>query len=598
MRLALFFAKAASKSSFFVLDVIIYLVYIMLNMYTRHFHGKFQTKTSHGDASLVVHTIGPHPIIRHFLARMAFQKIVGDCLGSERHTLLSHEEALSILIQNIILSPAPLYRIAEWAAPVEPEALGITQRQKDALNDDRMARSLDMLASARSRNLFFLVALHVIKEFELDTRRIHHDTTTVTFYGEYAGSVMTPKITYGKNKDHRPDLKQLVFGLNITADGAVPISHEVYSGNKTDDVIHPDNMDQIRKILHKDDFIYVADSKLCTTKNLEHLATYQGQFVTVLPRTRKEDQNFRKKLRDNKEQVRWRHLASIPNPRRSGVIDTYWTTTDGPSESKEGHRLVWCKSSSKMENDSKKREASLDRSESDLQSYQQKNLSKKKKSEIRRAVKAILKKNGCLNLIAFDVHDVWETKHKRLKRGRPGKDDKLYEITEKKVSLTFKREKEAIAAEERTDGVFSLISNLPSPAYPKAEILNIYKYQAYVEKRHALYKSELGIAPVYLKKPMRAAGLLHATFLAMTVDALIERTVRRNMVKRNVSALPILPEGRMSKTPTTARILEAFSGVSWCEFNRGTEIISFPIKLTSLQRELLKLLEIDHSIYR
>ena len=97
---------------------------------------------------------------------------------------------------------------------------------------------------------------------------------------------------------------------------------------------------------------------------------------------------------------------------------------------------------------------------------------------------------------------------------------------------------------------------------------------------------------------MRAAGLLHATFLAMTVDALIERTVRRNMVKRNVSALPILPEGRMSKTPTTARILEAFSGVSWCEFNRGTEIISFPIKLTSLQRELLKLLEIDHSIYR
>ncbi len=567
-------------------------------MYARQFLGKFKTKTNKGGASVVVHNIGPSPIIRYFLARMAFSKTINNCLGTGRQTIISHEETLSILIQNIILSPAPLYRIAEWAAPIEPEALGITERQKHALNDDRIARSLDVLASSRSRNLFFLIALHAIKEFELDVKRIHHDTTTVTFHGGYKDSVISPKITHGKNKDHRPDLKQLVFGLNLTSDGAVPISHEVYSGNKTDDVIHPDNIDRIRNILNNDDFIYVADSKLCTTKNLQHLENYQGKFVTVMPRTRKEDQVFRDLLKKNEPQVRWRHLASMPNSRNSDVMDVYWTTSNGLQESKEGYRLIWCKSSSKMAIDAQKRLISLEKSESELRTLQQKNLKKKKKSEIRRIIKGILKKYNCLELITFDVFDCFETKLKRLKRGRPGKDDSLLEITEKNLSIIFSRKKDAIAAEARTDGVFSLISNLPSPAYSKAEILKIYKYQAYVEKRHALYKSELEIAPVYLKKPLRAVGLIHATFLALMVSSLIERTVRQNMIKKNVKGLPVLPEGRISKTPTAARILEAFTDVSWCHFSRGDEQVYFPVKLSRLQRDLLILMDIDPSIYK
>ncbi|RLB53065.1 MAG: hypothetical protein DRI34_13920 [Deltaproteobacteria bacterium] len=64
-----------------------------------------------------------------------------------------------------------------------------------------------------------------------------------------------------------------------------------------------------------------------------------------------------------------------------------------------------------------------------------------------------------------------------------------------------------------------------------------------MEKRHALFKTELEVAPVYLKKPRRAAGLVHAVFLAMTLDALIERTLRQGMSQHGIEALPILPEG-------------------------------------------------------
>jgi len=35
-------------------------------------------------------------------------------------------------------------------------------------------------------------------------------------------------------KDHRPDLKQLVWILTVTADRAVPIAHRVLDGNTSD----------------------------------------------------------------------------------------------------------------------------------------------------------------------------------------------------------------------------------------------------------------------------------------------------------------------------------------------------------------------------
>jgi len=84
----------------------------------------------------------------------------------------------------------------------------------------------------------------------------------------------------------------------------------------------------------------------------------------------------------------------------------------------------------------------------------------------------------------------------------------------------------------------------------------------------------------------------------MMVDALIERTVRQSMARRGIKNLPILPEGRLSPAPTTARILETFSDVAWYEFERPQEHVVFPVRLTPLQKELLKLLKVDASAYR
>ena len=548
-------------------------------------------------ASLHRHYLGPHPLIRHYLERMNFRGIVRDCLGAGLRQGLDHAEVLSVLVHNVLVSRGPMYRIKEWAQRIEPEALGLTQAQADRLNDDRLVRSLEALASERGRNLFFRLALRVIKDFEVQVPRVHFDTTTVTFFGQYVASRSEPRITYGFSKDHRPDLKQLLFGLNVTSDGAVPLLHHVFSGNRTDDSVHVRNLDLLRTLLGSEAFVYVADSKLCTRGNLEHVAAYGGEFVTVMPRVRKEDHRFRQHLRE--ETVRWRKIHQIPNPRRrDDPPDIYSSTNAGPQETAEGYRLIWVRSSQKAELDRQARHERLRKAEIELKSIAEKvgtrNLRSRKAVE--QQVAKVLARHKASQFLLIDLTSFTEIEHRYLRPGRPRPGDPMRKIRHRGFRLVVNRNKEAISKESRTDGVFPLVTNIWDRS--KREILEIYKYQPYVEKRFSLTKSEYGIAPVFLKKPIRVVGLLHLYFVAIMLSALLERQVRAAMKCQGIHKIPILPEGRATPTPTTPRILERFADVAWHEFREAERLVSFPVEVDETQELLLYLSAVPRTLYR
>ena len=143
--------------------------------------------------------------------------------------------------------------------------------------------------------------------------------------------------------------------------------------------------------------------------------------------------------------------------------------------------------------------------------------------------------------------------------------------------------------------MFPLVTNHAKAG--KREVIEIYKFQPYLEKRFALMKSDYGVAPVFLKKPHRVVALLHLYFIAIMCSALIERQVRKAMISRGIETLPILPEGRRTHTPTTPRILEAFDDVRWHEYREGERVVAFPVELGKTQTTLLDLLDIPRSAY-
>ena len=102
--------------------------------------------------------------------------------------------------------------------------------------------------------------------------------------------------TWGHSKDHRPDLKQLLYILTISEDGGVPVYFTSASGNQVDDRTHCETWDLLHQLVGRPEFLYVADCKLASSENLSHIATRGGRFVTVLPRTHKEDEVFRARL--------------------------------------------------------------------------------------------------------------------------------------------------------------------------------------------------------------------------------------------------------------------------------------------------------------
>ena len=542
------------------------------------------------------HHLGPHPIISHFLERLLLEGIIRGCVGSARQGVLDHARTLAVLVHNLLVSPGPLYRIATWLAPVEPTVLGLTPTQAAAINDDRVARALDALTSERGRSIWVRLALRLIKQFELDTRRFHHDTTSVTFHGAYAGPHGDPQITQGHNKDHRPDLKQLVFGLTATADGAVPVWHDVFSGNRTDDTVHRSTVDALRVIVGRAEFIYVADCKLCTVDNLRHIAQYGGQFVTVMPRTWKEDQQFRARLRE--QGVRWHPILMTPNHRRTTDPPDVYSSCAGPSATADGYRIIWVRSAQKALEDARTRERHLAQAQAALRELNDKLPRRRDRTRrgIQRAVTKILRETDtqCFLQVTLQRHLVQRRHYGR--RGRPTAATPV--ALERHVTYTFdvRRNGPALARERRVDGVFPLVTNLAKT--PKREVLSMYKFQPYVERRFALVKTDLEIAPVYLQKPRRAAGLLHAYFIALAVASLIEREVRNGMERRDIEALNLLPEHRSTSTPTWPRILEAFRDVRWYEVEHKGEVIAFPIELTQLQRTLLELLNVPLELYQ
>ena len=59
---------------------------------------------------------------------------------------------------------------------------------------------------------------NAVDVYLLEKKQIHNDSTSVTFFGQYEiEDSKAVKLKHGFNKDHRPDCKQIVFGLNITA---------------------------------------------------------------------------------------------------------------------------------------------------------------------------------------------------------------------------------------------------------------------------------------------------------------------------------------------------------------------------------------------
>jgi transposase len=467
------------------------------------------------------------------------------------------------------------------------------------LNDDRFGRALERLYEADCASLLTALVLHTVRAFAIDLQQLHNDSTTITLTGRYANQAdaaaedRPPLITYGHNKDHRPDLKQLLYCVTVSADGAVPIHFKTYDGNTTDDTTHQETWKLLQQLVGHADFLYVADCKLCSHENLTFIAGKHGRFLTVVPRTRKETDWMRQYAQ---EQVApWETIPQVGKSKRPVVYEGF----EYPQPCSDGFRLLWYRSSVKREEDAATRARRLDKFRAWQRAFAASGQRQRFATEEKALLKGekVLRENRVSAWVTLQVEKRTEVREEQVGPGRPGPNTQHKRCEETYYVLIFAESPAAIAADEKCDGLFCLITN--DKNLKLAEALAKYKYQPCLEKRYEQLKTVFAVAPVWLKSPERIAGLLFVYYVVLLVQALLEREIRRQMKTHKIKSLPLYPERRHCTAPTAELVLAAFEGHRRHRLlsNNGQILRTFHDPLSAVARQVLGILKIDSAFF-
>ena len=528
--------------------------------------------------------VGALPILNRFIERMGLEDELTLALKNP-----GYADALLALIKNIMVERNALYAVGEWIALYD---VGLVAQGK--IGDDKLGRALDRLFVADRATLQTRIVLAVMNGFDLKMEQIHNDTTSVMVRGAYNGqNAKAVQLKRGHSKERRPDLKQLVYSLCVTADGAVPVHFKAYDGNQTDDGIHLETWNRLRTLLQHPRFIYVADCKLCTEKTLRTIDAERGFFVTIVPKTRSEVTTFTDAVLAG--DVRWEEILRKRADRDEKAFDVIECAV-GPYHLREGFTLHWYRSSQKKKRDEHDRNERIERTRERLETLDLKRMrGPKTEAAIRKRVDQILAQHHAEEWIAVEVK--WDAveKFKAITRGKPTADTTFRRIIQHVPRLHVSTKAENIAQSAAMDGIFPLTTNTKEKPI---DVFKIYKYQPRIEKRHALLKSTLEVAPIWLKKNTRIEALMFLEFIAQMAAALIERELRHKMTEKKIDLLCSLPEGRASKTPTIDQVLRLFENQNKHALYDGDRLIKqFADPLTPVQSQILQLLSIPTAVY-
>ena len=293
------------------------------------------------------------------------------------------------------------------------------------------------------------------------------------------------------SKDYRPDLKQLLFILTISADGAVPIAYRVADGNTPDDLTHVPTWDALHALVGRPGFLYVADSKLCSKQAMGHIHSHGGRFVTIVPHGRREDTWFRDWAQTHAPA--WAEARRAPGARH-GDPDRIWRTFQAPAPSADGYRVIWVHSSSKAARDAGARATRIEAGLAAIDAVQARLASPKSRIKTKvaaeQAATTALQSAGATRWVGFTITETIEVDHRQEKRGRPGSTTR-YRRTEKPVfTITAAVHAENVSYDAVTDGCFPLITN--DTVMTAADVLAAYHYQPNLERRNHLLKGATG----------------------------------------------------------------------------------------------------------
>jgi transposase len=410
-----------------------------------------------------------------------------------------------VLALNRLMSPRPLYKVAEWMAEtVLEETLGISPEK---LHDRRLGDLLDAIHS-HIDNIWKDIVHQAFQRYGISLDFIHYDITSLYFEGEYEDADL---VDYGYSRDSKSDCKQVNLRLNITDDYGIPVAYKVINGKTADRTTPMENMAALRELLdampNSDHIIIISDQGML---DRDVIIQYHQQgigYLGPLPTLKEYDDVL---MSVSTAQLKEHPLKYRPRNQKADEPSIYYgaqskvrVTCKKIEDAVETNALILY-SANKAKLDEGKRDTLLRRYLERLGSIQ-------KRINVRRYKKAdyVKQQLGKAQSKYTSVRHLVDTQ-------LTGEDGQL--------TLTFSVNPEELAQVQERDGRYLLASNR---SLSDEEMLSYFKSQDRIEKHIRTFKGPIRVRPVFLHNQERIESLVFICMMALLVFSILEMLAKR-----------------------------------------------------------------------
>jgi transposase len=541
---------------------------------------------------------GAAPLVAAFCREIKLRDTIDEMVTWDpKQCRLSPGTLIEALVINVLVARKPLYRVEEFYSEMNLNVIFGEEITADAFNDDALGRALTKLAKAHPNRVYLTLALSAIKVHNVKTRTVHADTTSISVAGEYNQTDEENDllgITYGYSKDHRPDLKQFLYGLITTSEG-IPIFGELRDGNMSDKTWNNDVLEKLQTMLPDDNgtSIYVADSALVTKDNLNLLFDKEIPFISRLPETFKISAELKEWAWSENQ---WQHLGSLVEKKDAAVYQVQSTVRE-----LNGHdyRFVVVHSSSLDKNKEKSIKKMIETQRKELLEACNE-LAKRKffcEADARKELEIFLAKH---DTPLFELNtEIKEEQIIKRRVGRPRKDEPInYQINYRAIPSLVSVNEQFVKDLKAKASTFVLITSiLDDNEFPPGDVLREYKNQTAVELSFRFLKNPVYIDGIYVKNTERVVAIGYVFLMALLIYALLQRRVRHNLTKETKPL--IIPGKRKSFSPTGTMLLEMLKPLTIITFETDSGLMHQVAEnqLTEDIRRLLHLAGFSEDIY-
>ncbi len=230
-----------------------------------------------------VQTINHNRLIAGIIDDIGIEKIINEVIGFDKRELVTAGQVVKAIILNGLgFVSKPLYLFPQFFEDKATEHLLGKGIEAKHLNDDKIGRVMDKLYEKGLSSIFLLIALAVVKKYQILTKFSHLDSSSFSVHGQYLNNDLIADkktenkelepapitITKGYSRDHRPDLKQFIIDLIVSGDGGIPLFLRVADGHEQDRAVFGQIASEYKSMVDFETMI-VSDSALYTENNLQ-----------------------------------------------------------------------------------------------------------------------------------------------------------------------------------------------------------------------------------------------------------------------------------------------------------------------------------------